>query len=142
MGYDLTDIKRMEQEILEGKEKAEAASKAKSSFLAGMSHDLRTPLNGIEGMLQLMIMTRLEPKQQRMAETALRSCGRLTRLLGDILDLSKVEAGQMRIQPAPFCLDDLLRSLPDLFAMNTESSRFCSTWWATPSSSRPGAKSE
>jgi two-component system sensor histidine kinase EvgS len=115
MGYDQTRTKQMEREILDSKEKAEAANRAKSTFLANMSHDLRTPINGIEGMLQLMIMNRLEPKQQRMAETALRSCNRLTRLLGDILDLSKVEAGQMCIHPAPFRIDDLLRSLRDLF---------------------------
>ncbi|HKK32579.1 MAG TPA: PocR ligand-binding domain-containing protein [Desulfomicrobiaceae bacterium] len=115
MGYDLTDTKRMEQEILHGKEKAEAANRAKSTFLANMSHDLRTPLNGIEGMLQLMIMNRLEPEQQRLAETALKSCHRLTRLLGDILDLSKVEAGQLNIQPASFCLTELLHSIRDLF---------------------------
>lgn len=116
MGYDQTRTKQMEREILDSKEKAEAANRAKSTFLANMSHDLRTPINGIEGMLQLMIMNRLEPKQQRMAETALRSCNRLTRLLGDILDLSKVESGKMELQEEIFSIEEVRASILELFS--------------------------
>jgi PAS domain S-box-containing protein len=112
---DIDERRRAEAEILEMKDRAEAASRAKSEFLANMSHEVRTPLNGILGMLQLMQTTCLDAEQEHYASMAIQSGCRLNGLLTDILDLSKVEAGKMILVSLPFQLEDLFRSVFDLF---------------------------
>ncbi len=112
---DVTERRQTQAELLRAKDTAEAANRAKSEFLANMSHEIRTPLNGVMGMLQLMEATELNPEQQEYAGIALQSCKRLTRLLADILDLSRIEAGKMSLQLAPLQLDEVLGQLSDLF---------------------------
>jgi len=83
--------------VHEAKEQAEAANRAKSEFLANMSHEIRTPLNGIMATMQLLETTALDDEQTKIVGMTLKSANRLTRLLSDILDLSRVEAGKMEI---------------------------------------------
>nr|WP_321255056.1 ATP-binding protein [uncultured Pseudodesulfovibrio sp.] len=112
---DITRQKRTEALLIEAKENAEAANISKSEFLANMSHELRTPLNGIMGMLQLMALEDIKPPHSEYVDTALSSCTSLARLIGDILDLSKVEAGKMELTPIPFNPSQLLLTVRDAF---------------------------
>lgn len=116
MVRDITERKRMEQEILAAKDLAEKANSAKSIFLANMSHEIRTPLNGVMGMLQLLNLSEVNDEQKQFTSTAITSCRRLTRLLSDILDISKVEAGRLQIVQEEFSLQEVMSSLENLLS--------------------------
>ena len=94
---------------------AEAATHAKSDFLAKMSHDIRTPMNGVMGMTDLALETKLTAEQRRYLTLAKRSADSLLGIINDILDLSKIEAGKLQLARTPFdlrdCLDDTLEPL-------------------------------
>ena len=118
MSRDMTDFKQAEKALRLAKQQAEAANLAKSEFLANMSHEIRTPLNGVSGMLQLLQMTSLSSEQEEYARGAMLSTQRLTQLLSDILDLSKVESGKLLFHEVEFLLEDVRTSVLDLFSRN------------------------
>lgn len=93
---------------------ADSANQAKSRFLATMSHEIRTPLYGVLGTLELLGLTTLAPRQQAYLETIQRSSASLFKLISDVLDVSKIEAGQMNLELQPFCplelTEDVVRS--------------------------------
>jgi PAS domain S-box-containing protein len=112
--YERQQVEKM---LIEMKDKAEAANKSKSEFLANMSHEIRTPLNGVLGMLHLLEDTSPTNEQQHLLDAAMTSARRLTRLLSDILDLSKVEAGKLQLVDSRFNIASLRDSILDLFQL-------------------------
>ncbi|MFO7804013.1 MAG: PAS domain S-box protein [Desulfovermiculus sp.] len=112
---DITSIKEAEQALARAKQEAEAANHSKSMFLANMSHEIRTPLNGIIGMMQLLESTSLDDEQVEYVSTASNASKRLTKLLSDILDLSKIEAGKLEIREESFNVRYLCESVISLF---------------------------
>ncbi|PKN41022.1 MAG: hypothetical protein CVU60_13445, partial [Deltaproteobacteria bacterium HGW-Deltaproteobacteria-18] len=112
---DITHQKKVEEELIHAKKQADASNHAKSEFLANMSHEIRTPLNGILGMLQLLKTSILDKEQIQFCDLGIQSTNRLTCLLSDILDLSRVEASMMPIRSNRFNLHSAMTQAIDLF---------------------------
>lgn len=114
---DITAQKDAEREAGRAREAAEAAAAAKADFLANMSHEIRTPMNAIIGMTHLALQTPLDVRQRNYLNKVDTAAKGLLGIINDILDLSKIEAGMMRFERAPFSLDETLRQLGDLCAL-------------------------
>ncbi|MGB7895464.1 MAG: PAS domain S-box protein [Microcoleus sp.] len=124
LGYliEINDRKQAELELKQAKEAAETANKAKSMFLSNMSHELRTPLNAILGFTQLMSYDPvLTPELQQDLAIVNRSGTHLLELINDILDLSKIESGQMTLYLSDFDLKFLLISLEEMLQIKAQS---------------------
>ncbi|HEY2736800.1 MAG TPA: PAS domain S-box protein, partial [Thermoanaerobaculia bacterium] len=114
INYDVTDRKQTELELAEARDRAEAANRAKSKFLATMSHEIRTPMNGVLGMADLLLHSGLTEAQHRLADTLSSSGQALMRMLNEVLDLSKIEAGRMELAEGPFSPRRLMTDAVDL----------------------------
>ena len=106
--HDITSLKQGEQELTQAREVAEAASMAKSSFLANISHEIRTPINAIIGMTELTIDSPLTPEQREQLEIVQLSSRSLLAIVNDVLDYSKIEAGKATLEEIDFDLQDLV----------------------------------
>jgi len=108
-------IRERTEQLEEAMQKALAASRAKSEFLANISHELRTPMNGVIGMIEILLEESPSPQQADHLETARGCANTLLSLLNDILDLSKIEAGRMLLENIPFevrpLVEDCVRSM-------------------------------
>jgi len=117
---DINERKQIEKELILAKEQAEDASRAKSEFLANMSHEIRTPLNAVTGFSELLSQS-LTDEKQRSFVTAIKSAGKsLLTIINDILDLSKIEAGLMKIEYAPVNLQTLFSEIHSIFALKAD----------------------
>jgi hypothetical protein len=117
---DISAYRRLEQELRREKERAEAASVAKGQFLAAMSHDIRTPMNAILGLLRLLQATDLTTRQAEYASKTESAARSLLGLINDILDFSKVESGKMVLDPQPFRVERLMRDLSVILSANLD----------------------
>jgi PAS domain S-box-containing protein len=119
---DITERKRMEIILQQAKEGAEAANQAKSQFLANMSHDIRTPMNGVIGMVELALDTELTPEQRDYLTVVKGSADSLLRLLNDILDFAKIEARKLDLEPLEFRLRESLGTTMKTLAVRAHAS--------------------
>lgn len=117
---DITLQYQAEETLRKAKQSADEASQAKSAFLANMSHEIRTPMNAVLGMLTLLRKTPLSAQQNDYARKAEGAARSLLNLLNDILDISKVEAGKMSLDPHPFEIHQLLNDISDLLSINVD----------------------
>uniref|UniRef100_UPI002FE4298F ATP-binding protein n=1 Tax=Phenylobacterium sp. TaxID=1871053 RepID=UPI002FE4298F len=114
---DVTERLAFEAEMAAARIAAEEANRAKSEFLANMSHEIRTPLNGVIGIAAALAQTELADHQREMVELIARSGGTLERLVSDILDLSRIEAGRLEIEVRPFDLRAELDGVVEVFRL-------------------------
>jgi PAS domain S-box-containing protein len=120
LGEDITARKSAAASLRAALDQAEHASQAKTAFLANMSHEIRTPLNGIIAGADLLAKAKLDPRARELVEIIGNSGRSLERLLSDILDLVRVEAGQVVIENGPFHLGDMARAVAALCALRAE----------------------
>ncbi len=112
---DVTAQREESRRLIEAREHAESAARAKSEFLATMSHEVRTPMNGVLGIAELLLDTQLSVDQRDYVETILRSGQALLEILNDILDLSKIEAGKLDLESIAY---DPVQALNDVIALS------------------------
>jgi CheY-like chemotaxis protein len=114
---DITEKKKLEEELNIQRKKAEDSSKAKEVFLANMSHEIRTPLNGIIGMIRELSLEELNSKQQKYVNNTSVASQHLLSVLNNILDISKIEAGELKLESNPFNLRETIKDVKSIMSI-------------------------
>ncbi len=117
---DITDLKRIEVELAAARDAAMASVRLKGQFLSNVSHEVRTPMNGVLGMIELLADTQLDPQQRRYADIAHESATVLLRLLEDILDFSRLEAGRLRLEAEPMSPARVMTDVCELLRLKAD----------------------
>ncbi|MFK7914996.1 MAG: ATP-binding protein [Pseudomonadales bacterium] len=112
---DISERQQREAELREARDAAEDAAKARSQFLANMSHEIRTPMNGVIGMASLLMESDLADEHKRLVGTINKSGEALLAIINEILDFSKIDAGEMQLEATPFDPQALLQQTAELF---------------------------
>jgi len=128
-------LRSLEDRVAERTAELERANQAKSVFLANMSHELRTPLNGVIAIGDRLVEEENPQVRRELAELVTSSGRLLEQVLGDILDVSKIEAGQFHLNPAPFDLDRLVRGMAELHAAVAQAKGLDFSWSIAPEAS-------
>ena len=113
-------MEAMNTELTQAIEETNKANKTKIDFVANMSHELRTPMNGILGMLQLLQSSEMPAKQEQYAKKAFSSAQSLLQVLNNILDFSKLDSDNVKLEKIPFTLDTIVSNVQDLFSINAQ----------------------
>ncbi len=117
---DISEQKELQGSLLKAKEMADVANKSKSEFLANMSHEIRTPMNAIMGFTELLNEQLREPRLKAYVKTIQNASNTLLTLINDILDLSKIEAGKLKIETKPTDLFQLSNEISSIFMMSVK----------------------
>lgn len=121
LAEEIVSRRQSEASLRHTQELALQAQKTQAAFLANMSHEIRTPMNGVLGTLDLLLDTELKPEQHQLASASKRSAASLLSLLNDILDISKVESGQMTLRRSPLEIADVLADVEAALAFDAQS---------------------
>ena len=130
--FDITKQQLSEETLRSSESKAVMATVAKTQFLANMSHEIRTPMNAIVGMLELLQGEDLGAEQQRYLQALRHSSDALLRIINDILDVSKIEAGKLQLEHLPFRLRDIFSQCLAIYTQASDSKDILLTGWVDP----------